>query len=107
LKNEVRREAARERAEAYAPRPQDTRFMYGTIAVSVLLIGMAVIGGFYDVDLWTRPWIIVLLVALAAAIGLLIRRLRMRRHRSAHRQEYDRHLGDARDGQQDVHTTQG
>ena len=81
--------------------------MYGIVAVSVLLIGMAVIGGFYDVNLWTRPWLIALLIGLAAVAGLLIRRVRMRRHRAAHRQEYDRQPGDVRDGEQDVRTTQG
>lgn len=107
MRDEIRRDAARRRAEVYAPRPTDTRFMYGIIAVSMLLVGMAVIGGFYGVDLWTSPWLIALLVALAALVGLLVRRLRMRRHRTAHRQEYDRQPGDARDDQQDVRTTQG
>ncbi len=95
MRNNERREAARLRAEAYAPMPQDTRMMYGLVSVSLLFLGLVGIGWFYSVDLWREPLAIAGLVALAFGLGLLARRVTMERHRSAHRVEYDRGMARA------------
>ena len=89
MKDRVRREEAQSRAEAYAPRPKDTRLTYVVIAVSMLLIGMVAIGGFYSIDLWKDPAVVVLLAVLVAIAALALRWRLMHRHNRAHRDEYE------------------
>ena len=99
MKNAARKERARLRAEAYAPRPTDSSLLYGIVSASAVLLAMLAFGAFYEINLWSQPLITVALVALAFATGIVLRRLKMGRHRSAHRVEYD---GDAA-RHQDLH----
>lgn len=89
MKDSVRREAARVRAEAYAPAPTDSRLLYGAIAVILLLLGLIAFGEFYAIDVWRQPLIIVVLAAMAAVAGLMFRMRQARRHQHAHRNEYE------------------
>lgn len=107
MKDTGRKEDARLKAEAYAPAPRDSRLLYGLIAASLLLLGVAAVDGFYATDLWRYPLGVAALAVAAFGLGLVVRRRRMQRHRRAHRQEYDgmgaggtapdRHLADASD----------
>lgn len=90
MKDGKRREAARQEAETYAPRPQDTRWMYGIVAAAVALLVIIAIGAFYAIDMWGQPVLVAAILALGFAAGLLIHRLRTRRHDAAHRHEYDK-----------------
>ena len=89
MKNAARKERARLRAEAYASKPTDSSLLYGIVSASALLLVMLAFGAFYEINLWSQPLITVVLIALAFATGVVLRRLRMGRHRSAHRVEYD------------------
>ena len=89
MKDPSRRDAARLKAEAYAPRPKDGRIVYVTVAVSMLLVSIAAVGGFYAVDVWSNVPLLLLLVALVSAASLLLRRVQQNRHDAAHRLEYE------------------
>jgi protein-S-isoprenylcysteine O-methyltransferase Ste14 len=91
VRDKIQKEEARVRAEAYAPAPKDSRLLYAVIAVALLLLLLAAVGGFYAIDVWQHPFIIAALTCLAAAGGLASRFWRSRRHNIAHRDEY--HLG--------------
>lgn len=90
MKDGRRREAARQEAETYAPRPQDTRWMYGVVATAIALLVIIAIGAFYAIDLWGQPVLVATILALGFAAGLLTHTLRTRRHNAAHRYEYDK-----------------
>jgi hypothetical protein len=89
VRDKIRREDARLRAEAYAPAPKDSRFLYVVIAIVLLFLAMAAIGGFYAIDVWREPLVVVGLAAMAAAAGLAFRFRKTRLHKAAHRNEYE------------------
>jgi len=89
MKDSARRDAAQLKAEAYAPRPKDSRLIYVIVAVSMLLVSLAAVGGFYAIDVWGNLPVVMLLAALASAAALLLRRTRLNRHNEAHRLEYE------------------
>ncbi len=90
MKDDARRQAARQAAQEYAPRPESGLAMYA--AVGIVLSGLALLlfGRFYDIDMLTHPlWAFGLVgVVFAGAICLWL--VRSRRHKQAHRIEYDR-----------------
>ena len=90
MKDPVRKEAAREVAEGYAPRPQDGFVMYG--AVGILLAGLALFafGRFYDFDFSFHPLLAVAVIAVGCVGALVLLVIRRRRHRTAHQAEYDK-----------------
>jgi flagellar basal body-associated protein FliL len=77
------------KAEKYAPKPKDSRLIYVTVAVAMLLVSMAAVGGFYAVDVWSNVPLVLVLAALASTAGLLLRRAQLNRHDDAHRLEYE------------------
>jgi Flp pilus assembly protein TadB len=83
------KEIARERAEAYAPAPTDSRLLYGVIAASLLIIAAIAVAAFYGLDLSRHLGTVSVLAMVAFAAGLIFRRLQSRRHRRAHRAEYE------------------
>ena len=89
MKDPARRDAAQLKAEGYAPRPKDSRLIYVTVAVAMLLVSMAAVGGFYALDVWSNVPLVLLLAALASAAALLLRRAQLSRHNQAHRLEYE------------------
>ena len=89
MKDKHRKEEARLRAQAYAPAPTDSRLLYGVVSASLMLVILFVAGGFYEVDPLQYPAALLGLVVLALALGLVVRRLQLRRHRKAQRVEYD------------------
>lgn len=89
MKDPARRDAAQLKAETYAPRPKDGRFVYVIVAVSMLLVSMAAIGGFYGLDVWSNIPIVLLLAAVTAIASLVVRRAQLNRHNEAHRLEYE------------------
>ena len=94
MRDPARRERARLKAETYAPAPTDSRLLYGIIAASLLLVAALGAGAFYAVDVSRHPIALLVLVVLAFGAGLVVRRVQSRRHRKAHRVEYDRTGGD-------------
>ncbi len=90
MRDEKRRNKARIVAEAYAPRPVSSPFMYGIVGVSLAVLALAVLAGFYDFDPFAYP--IPALAGLLAAFGgsLVLRWLRSRQHDVAHRREYNK-----------------
>jgi cytochrome c-type biogenesis protein CcmH/NrfG len=105
VKDRVRQKEARDRAEVYAPKPKDSRLMYGVVAVSVLLLALISVGGFYAIDVWNHPLLVGALGAGAVLAALVLRRLRAQRHDTAHRFEYDSDMGT--DDDQDIGATKG
>jgi fatty acid desaturase len=94
MKDRARREQARSRAEAYAPRPKDTRLIYVVVAVSLLLTGMAAVGAFYAIDVWGNLLVVMGLAVIVSAAALVLRGIRLKRHDAAHRFEYGRHAAE-------------
>lgn len=90
MKDQRRKDEARVRAQAYAPVPTDSRLLYGVVSASLLLVLVLIVGGFYAVDPLRYPLALTGLMALAFGLGLIVRRVRLRRHRHAHRMEYDK-----------------
>jgi protein-S-isoprenylcysteine O-methyltransferase Ste14 len=88
--DDVRREQARLRAEAYAPAPKDSWLLYVGIAVVLLFLGLVAVGGFYAIDVWQQPMVIVALAFVAAGAGLALRFRQSARHEEAHRNEFNR-----------------
>lgn len=89
MKDKHRKEEARLRAQAYAPAPTDSRLLYVVVSASLMLVIVFVVGGFYQVNPLHYPAALLGLVALALGSGLVVRRLQLRRHRKAHRIEYE------------------
>lgn len=89
MKDLLRKEAARRRAEKYAPAPEDTSLMYGVVVASMMLVATISVAAFYSLDLAPYLTAVAALVVLAFAAGLLIRLVQTSRHRRAHRSEYD------------------
>ena len=90
MKDEKRRGVARGLAEEYAPRPISSYPMYGIVGASLAGLGLYAFAVFYDVDLVAYPvWIVVALLATFFA-SIVLRMVRSRRHRAAHRHEYDK-----------------
>jgi hypothetical protein len=81
--------------------------MYGVVAVSVLLMGLIAVGGFYAIDVWNQPLLVGALVATTLLGALVVRRLRVKRHDAAHRFEYDKDMGTSADDDQDIGATKG
>ena len=90
MEDEVRNETARDVAESYAPAPQDGFDMYGLIGIILAGLAMFAFAGFYDVDLSSRPLLIVAIAASSGAAALLLRVVRKRRHNNALRTEYEK-----------------
>ncbi len=90
MRDEVRKEAAREVAEGYAPQPMDGTVMYGFVGAMLALLGLIAFGAFYDFDLSIHPLEAIAVIATASAVALVLRFIRHRRHATAHRAEYDR-----------------
>ena len=108
MKTTSRWEAARERAESYAPRPKDTGRRYGVLSVGVLLIALAAFSAFYGVNLWSWPLPVAALAGMAFAAGLLIWWVQMRRHLSAHRFEFGNiNPGERRHDDKDICRAEG
>ena len=101
MKDPDRKEDARQRAEEYAPRPRDSRALYGVVAASVALVAAIAVGRFYAIDLGGQLLSLTVITVLAFGAGLVVRRVRMHRHRKAHRAEYDDALPAARIGAED------
>lgn len=90
MRDEKRRDEAQIVAEAYAPRPVSSPFMYGIVGVCLAMLALAVFAGFYDFDPLAYP--IPTLAGLLATFccSLVLRWVRNRQHAAAHRREYDR-----------------
>jgi hypothetical protein len=89
MKNEARRERARQTAESYAPKPRDGYIMYVSVGIGLSFLALIALGTFYDIDYSIR-WIEALVaVALACSAAAILRRVRLRRHDEALRTEYD------------------
>lgn len=90
MKEKQRRSEARDRAEAYAPRPVSSVLMYGIVGVCLAALAWVGFSRFYDIDPAAHPlWMaIVFLLVFVGAIAL--RLLRSRRNTSAQRREYDK-----------------
>jgi membrane protein implicated in regulation of membrane protease activity len=63
--------------------------MYAVVAISVMLIAVMGVAGFYSLNVWREPWLLVFFGAIATVTGLVTRRVAARRHRAAHQAEYD------------------
>ena len=94
MRDTQRQETALLRAEAYAPAPTDSRLLYGVVAASMLVVAAIAVAAFYGVDLSRHLGAVLLLAVLAFAAGLIFRRLQSRRHRRAHRAEYESAASD-------------
>lgn len=89
MKNLQLKEAARRRAERYAPAPVDTRLMYGVVAASMMLVATIAAAAFYGLELEAHLSAVAALASAAFIGGLLVRIVQVSRHRRAHRFEYD------------------
>jgi uncharacterized membrane protein len=93
LKNLRRRDEARERAEEYAPRPVDSSLAYGVVGVCLAGIGIFIFSDFYNLDPFAYPLLVASALLLVFGGSLVLRIIRDRRHKSAHRNEYEKAAG--------------
>lgn len=81
---------SRSAAELYAPAPEGSSILYGLI--SIVIVGMAfwIVGLFYGLNFLSQP-VLVIGAGVAAFIGgVLLRKLRKRRHNDAYDHEYEK-----------------
>jgi protein-S-isoprenylcysteine O-methyltransferase Ste14 len=90
MRDETRRDAAREAAEGYAPKPMDGSLMYGFVGVVLALLALFAFSRFYDSDLSIHPLVAIAVIATAFAAAVILRIVRQKRHDTAHRAEYDK-----------------
>lgn len=88
MPNTIRTANAKAAASAYAPAPNGSSLTYGFIAVSLLVLSLAIFSAFYSVDLLVYPLLIGLGIIVAFAGGIGLRRFRRRRHKAAVAAEY-------------------
>jgi predicted PurR-regulated permease PerM len=81
---------ARRVAEKYAPKPDASSMLYGAMAVVLLAMGLSLFGMFYQIDMYTQPVLLATAAGAAFAAGVVLRKLRKRRHSRAVVVEYER-----------------
>jgi hypothetical protein len=90
VKNARLREAARRVAQGYAPVPTDSFLIYAILGASLVFITLAAANRLYGFDSFAHPVITGALTTVGAIAGLTWRVVQMKRHRTAHRAEYDK-----------------
>jgi O-antigen/teichoic acid export membrane protein len=90
MEDSNRRQAARERAEEYAPRPESSFLMYGVVGTVIAGIALFAFSRFYSLDPLAYPLWVVAALVLVFAGSLLLRIVRSSRHHTALRDEYDK-----------------
>ena len=88
LAEKKRSKESRNAAELYAPQPEGSSILYGLIAIVVLAIAFWIVGLFYGLNFLSYPVLLIGAGAVAFIGGVLLRKLRKRRHNDAYRHEY-------------------
>ena len=87
---ETRRQEARNAAALYAPAPNGSLLTHAIVGLSIAVVLMFAIAGFYEVDFLRLPILAVGLALSAGLAGVATNRVRTGRHRRAVENEYQR-----------------
>lgn len=76
------------------PAPQGSVFIYSIVGLSLALVSLYAVSGFYQIDLLRFPSLVVGIVVCAMVAGIVLHGFRKARHRAAamRRTEILRHL---------------
>lgn len=90
MKNKFLSDRAKAVAEVYAPRPQSSAVIYGVVATSLASVALVLFCRFYDLDAVAYPLWIGGAGVLIFLASMILQLHLVRRHRTAHRVEYDK-----------------